>query len=66
MLDAAVSVAVTLVTEPRPVDELQGLVYGMANDDDTGTEADRVWYRSPALLAGVVMVLTILLSILFI
>jgi hypothetical protein len=38
----------------------------MANVDDTGTEADKAWYRSPALLAGTVMVLTVLLSLFFI
>ena len=31
VLDAIVSVAVTLVTKPKPVEELQGLVYGMAD-----------------------------------
>ena len=45
---------------------MQGLVYGMANDDDTWTEADDGWYRSPALLAVTVMVLTVPLSIFFI
>ena len=29
--DAIVTVAVTMFTEPKPVEELQGLVYGMAN-----------------------------------
>ncbi len=32
--DAIVSVVVTLFTTPKPVEELQGLVYGMANPDD--------------------------------
>ena len=59
VLDAVVSVGVTFVTEPRPVSELQGLVHGMANEDDTWTEADAGWYRSPALLAVTVLVLTV-------
>jgi solute:Na+ symporter, SSS family len=54
------------VTEPRPVSELQGLVHGMANEDDTRTAADEGWYRSPALLAVTVLVLTVALSIFFI
>jgi SSS family solute:Na+ symporter len=66
VLDAIVSVGVTFVTEPRPVEELQGLVHGMANEDDTRTKADEGWYRSPGLLAAIVLVLTVLLSILFI
>src|SRR5215204_1220613 len=32
--DALVSVVVTLFTRPKPVEELQGLVYGMANTPD--------------------------------
>jgi solute:Na+ symporter, SSS family len=66
LLDAIVSVGVTYVTEPRPVSELQGLVHGMANEDDTWTEADAGWYRSPALLGGTALVLTVALSIYFI
>ena len=66
MLDAIVSVGVTFVTRPRPVSELQGLVYGMANEDDTRTEADAGWYRSPALLGGTALVCTVALSIFFI
>ena len=31
VVDAIVTVIVTLVTQPKPVEELQGLVYGMAN-----------------------------------
>ena len=32
VVDAIVTVAVTLRTKPKPIEELQGLVYGMAND----------------------------------
>ena len=34
VVDAIVTVAVTLFTKPKPVEELQGLVYGMANVDE--------------------------------
>jgi solute:Na+ symporter, SSS family len=66
LLDAIVSVGVTFVTRPRPVEELQGLVYGMANEDDTRTQADEGWYRSPALLGAAALSLTVALSIFFI
>ena len=45
--DAIVSVAVTLVTTPKPVEELQGLVYGMANVEEHEDPSERVWYRRP-------------------
>jgi solute:Na+ symporter, SSS family len=66
LLAAIVSVGVTFVTRPRPVEELQGLVYGMANEDDTRTQADEGWYRSPALLGATALILTVALSIFFI
>jgi SSS family solute:Na+ symporter len=65
-LDAAVSVGVTLVTEPKPVEELQGLVYGMANEEEPQTRADRGWYRSPKLLGFAVLGLTVVASLFFI
>ena len=34
VVDAIVTVLVTLMTKPKPVEELQGLVYGMANVDE--------------------------------
>ena len=64
-LDALVSVAVTLVTDPRPVEELDGLVYGMAKTEETA-KADRGWYRSPAVLGVTVLVLTAIASLLII
>ena len=53
MVDAIVSVVVTLFTEPKPVEELQGLVYGMANERGAHIEArTQAWYRQPWLLGG--------------
>jgi SSS family solute:Na+ symporter len=66
VLDAVVSVGVTFVTQPRPVEELQGLVYGMANEEEAPLASDRGWYRSPALLGGTVLVLTVVVSLFFI
>jgi SSS family solute:Na+ symporter len=65
-LDAVVSVAVTFVTEPKPVEELDGLVYGMAAKEERLSRADRVWYRSPRLLAFAVLGLTVVASLFFI
>ena len=64
--DAVVTVIVSLMTKPKPVEELQGLVWGMANVDEGATASDRVWYRSPGLLAGVILALTATASLLFI
>jgi solute:Na+ symporter, SSS family len=56
-----VTTIVTFLTEPKPVEELQGLVYGMANveDDRESTE----WWQSPKLLGftalGIAAVLTV-------
>jgi SSS family solute:Na+ symporter len=66
VVDAVVTVAVTLITRPKPVEDLQGLVWGMANEPDAGeaAEHDR-WWESPRLLGagaiGLGIVLTIIL-----
>src|SRR5215208_1098115 len=64
--DAVVTVAVSLVTKPKPIEELQGLVYGMANTEARVPRAEKVWYRRPQLLAAGVLTLTAGLSLLFI
>jgi len=64
--DALVTVIVTLVTTPKPVEELQGLVYGMANVDEHEAASERVWYRRPWLLGSGALGLVIVLNIAFI
>jgi SSS family solute:Na+ symporter len=64
-VDAAVSIAVTLGTTPKPTSELQGLVYGMANVEDKPTAADRGWYRSPGLLGFGALAAATVLTIVF-
>jgi SSS family solute:Na+ symporter len=59
-VDAVVSVAVTLRTQSKPVSELQGLVYGMAN-----TDASAVASRTPALLGGFTILGALILTIIF-
>jgi solute:Na+ symporter, SSS family len=62
--DLVVSVVVSLFTTPKPVPELQGLVYGMANTPDDEPE-EHVWWRRPSLLAGGIVGLTVALSVVF-
>jgi solute:Na+ symporter, SSS family len=66
LADALVTVGVTLVTKPKPVEELRGLVYGMAVGQQRLLPSERVWYRRPAFLAAAILTLTTALSIAFI
>ncbi|VVJ15874.1 Predicted sodium-dependent galactose transporter [Amycolatopsis camponoti] len=68
VVDIVVSVAVSLATKPKPDEELVGLVYSLTpketrKHDDTGENAG--WYRRPGLLAGIVLILTIALNVIF-
>jgi solute:Na+ symporter, SSS family len=60
-----VAVIVTFFTRPKPEEELRGLVYGLAGPTSSGEilVADKVWWRNPALLGGIAVVLSILLYI---
>ncbi len=63
-----VSVAVTMVTQPKPASELTGLVYSLTPKETRKHEAtgeDAGWYRNPGLLAGIVLVITIVLNFIF-
>ena len=64
--DAVVTVGVTLVTKPKPIEELQGLVYGMANVEEHEPAEERVWYRKPWLLGAGALGLVVVLNIVFI
>jgi SSS family solute:Na+ symporter len=63
-----VTVLVSLVTQPKPVEELRGLVWSETPDElrrpRRGKE-DRGWYRSPMLLGGGVIAATVILNIAF-
>ncbi|MFD6394506.1 sodium:solute symporter family protein [Nocardia sp. NPDC060259] len=65
VVDIAVSVAVTLVTRPKPAAELVGLVYSETPKAlRTDADADTLpWYQRPVLLAGIALVLVITLNI---
>jgi SSS family solute:Na+ symporter len=64
VVDAIVTVLVSLRTKPKPIEELQGLVYGMANIDESMTAAHR-WWESPKLLGGFVLAGATALTIVF-
>jgi SSS family solute:Na+ symporter len=67
VVDIAVSVAVTLVTAPKPVSELVGLVYSETpREQRTDPEASSLpWYRSPTKLAGISLVMVVALNLIF-
>jgi solute:Na+ symporter, SSS family len=58
-------VIVTMVTTPKPRAELQGLVYGMANEDEYAARRAHKWWESPKLLGFSVLALATILSIVF-
>jgi solute:Na+ symporter, SSS family len=67
--DAAVTVGVSLVTQPKPDEQLRGLVWGLTRKEEEAEEhdpADDVWYRSPWLLGAGAIVLIVILNIIFI
>ena len=66
-VDIVVSVAVTMVTEPKPVSELAGLVYSETpREVRTDPDAHRLpWYQSPTKLAGIALVMVVVLNVVF-
>jgi solute:Na+ symporter, SSS family len=67
VVDIVLSVLVSLVTKPKPVSELKGLVYSETPREDLvdPKEASYPWYRRVVPLAGIALVLTIILNVLF-
>ena len=64
LADAIVSVIVSLVTQPKPEDELQGLVYGRANISEEDRRPRPFWQRPGPLAIGALS-LTVILNIVF-
>ncbi len=58
----AVSIVVSLLTRPRPDEELRGLVYSLTPKQ---SDAERVWYQRPAVLAVIVLTATVILNVIF-
>jgi SSS family solute:Na+ symporter len=66
--DAVVTVLVTLVTTPKPVEELRGLVWGVPDPDapDPALAAKpRTWWENPKLLGAGALGITLVLSLVF-
>ena len=63
--DAVVSVVVSMFTQPKPIEELQGLVHGMANEAEALSAEEQAWYRKPSTLAIGVLGIVLVLSIIF-
>ena len=57
-----VTVLVTLVTKPKPENELHNLVYGVT---DIPHEAGVVWYKRPAPLAAVVIIVLVIVNLIY-
>ncbi|GAB4080134.1 sodium:solute symporter family protein [Modestobacter muralis] len=67
VVDIVVSVAVSMVTRPKPVAELAGLVYSETpKETRTDPEAHLLpWYSSPTKLAGIALVMVVVLNVIF-
>jgi solute:Na+ symporter, SSS family len=57
-----VTIVVSLMTRPRPDDELRGLVYSLT---ERPSDAGEPWYRRPAALAVLVLGMTLVLNVIF-
>jgi SSS family solute:Na+ symporter len=66
-VDVLVSVAVTMVTRPKPESELRGLVWSLTPKADfhDPREGRLSWYQQPTKLAGIGAVIVIVLNVLF-
>jgi SSS family solute:Na+ symporter len=68
IVDAIVTVGVSLVTQPKPVNELRGLVWSETPKhlrSPKREKGDQGWYKSPAILGGGVLAATIALNVVF-
>jgi SSS family solute:Na+ symporter len=67
VVDIVVSVAVTMVTRPKPVHELAGLVYSETpKEQRTDPEAHKLpWYQSPVPLASISLAMVVALNVIF-
>jgi len=57
-----ITILVSVITKPRPVGELQGLVYGLTK---VPRETGVTWYRRPAPVAALVIAAVVFLNIWF-
>jgi SSS family solute:Na+ symporter len=69
IVGGVVLILVSLVTKPKPEEDLRGLVWGLTRKEEREVNADprdKLWWRSPWLLGGVAIALVIVLNIIFI
>jgi solute:Na+ symporter, SSS family len=69
LINGAVLVIVSAFTQPKPEEQLRGLVWGLTRDPEPEEDADprdKLWWRSPELLGGVALVILVVLNIIFI
>jgi solute:Na+ symporter, SSS family len=66
--DAVVTVVVSLVTRPKPREELAGLVWGIPDPDapDPASVPKPKWWASPKVLGGLSLGITLVLSVIFV
>jgi SSS family solute:Na+ symporter len=67
VVDIVLSVVVSLVTTPKPVSELKGLVYSETPKEDLvdPEEATLPWYQRTMPLAGIALVMVLVLNFAF-
>ncbi|MFC7596857.1 sodium:solute symporter family protein [Terrabacter sp. GCM10028922] len=67
VVDIALSIVVSLLTQPKPASELRGLVYSETPKEDLvdPLESRLPWYQRTIPLAGVALVLVIILNLAF-
>ena len=67
VVDVVLSVVVSMATEPKPDEELVGLVYSETPKEQRTdpNEASYPWYRRTVPLAGVALVMVIILNAIF-
>jgi SSS family solute:Na+ symporter len=67
VVDVALSIAISVVTRPKPAEELVGLVYSEtpAEMRTDPRESSYPWYQRPAPLAGIALVMVIILNAIF-
>jgi len=68
VVDVAVTVIVTMLTKPKPIDEVKGLVWGVPdpdNPDAADAQNVRSWWESPKVLGFTALGITAVLSVIF-
>ena len=68
IVGGVVLIVVSLVTKPKPDEDLRGLVWGLTRKEEAEEHPDprdKLWWRSPWLLAGVALAMLVALNIIF-